>query len=85
MPPKTEVLESEQQHMPPRRPRRRQRAAASISVQRCYTPDLTRQAQALLRLLEGWGAGTVRKQHGEDVTQRDGSLTRKEMRNDEME
>jgi len=85
MPPKTEALESEQQHMLPHRPRRRQRAAASISVQRCYTPDLTRQAQALLLLLEDCGAGTIRKQHGEDMTQRDESLTRKEMRNDEME
>jgi hypothetical protein len=76
MPPKTEVLESEQPHMPPRRPRRRQRTASSISVQRCYAPDLTRQAKALLRLLEGCGAGTVRKQHGEDVAQRDEGLTK---------
>jgi len=41
--------------------------------------------KALLRLLESCGTGTMRKQHGEDVAQRDESLSRKEVRNDEME
>ena len=58
---------------------------ASLSITRHYVPDLARQVKALLRLLESCGTGTMRKQHGEDVAQRDESLSRKEVRNDEME